>query len=378
MTDETFRPQKRSISEEDIQNAPVNEIPQTTESAASELESMARMRQRAAAEVGAELNNPQLESGVKFTGKIPEGLKQAIAQQRVENSSGPKKRTPVPPKNNVSDMRVTGSNKLEELIAQIATKGSIVYEGIELPSKGKFYNGEDGPSDGIIHIRPMTGEEEEILATPRFVKKGQAINMIFNRCMKENFDSSNFLTQDRTYMLIYLRGISYTPQYDVEVRDPETDQTFATTINLNELYVDHCPPTFGIENLEDVLPVTGYRFRYKLGCGKDEQIVQDYRERRAKSFDLSGQADDTLLFRTAHLIEEIEGLTDKLEIQTLLKKLPIQDVAYLRTIVNEPPFGIDTKVTITNPYTLSDFEIDLPLESNFFFPRAKRKTQITQ
>jgi hypothetical protein len=126
------------------------------------------------------------------------------------------------------------------------------------------------------------------------------------------------------------------------------------------------------------LPVTGYRFRYKLGCGKDEQIVQDYRERRAKSFDLSGQADDTLLFRTAHLIEEIEGLTDKLEIQTLLKKLPIQDVAYLRTIVNEPPFGIDTKVTITNPYTLSDFEIDLPLESNFFFPRAKRKTQITQ
>lgn len=376
MTDETFRPQKRSISEEDIQNAPVNEIPQTTENAASELESMARMRQKAAAEVGAELNNPQLESGVKFTGKIPEGLKQAIAQQRVENSSGPKKRTPVPPKNN--DMRVTGSNKLEELIAQIATKGSIVYEGIELPSKGKFYNGEDGPSDGIIHIRPMTGEEEEILATPRFVKKGQAINMIFNRCMKENFDSSNFLTQDRTYMLIYLRGISYTPQYDVEVRDPETDQTFATTINLNELYVDHCPPTFGIENLEDVLPVTGYHFRYKLGCGKDEQIVQEYRDRRAKSFDLSGQADDTLLFRTAHLIEEIEGLTDKLEIQTLLKKLPIQDVAYLRTIVNEPPFGIDTKVTITNPYTLSDFEIDLPLESNFFFPRAKRKTQITQ
>jgi hypothetical protein len=378
MTDETFRPQKRSISEEDLQNSNVDNQGTSQENTAAGLEAMAQMRQRAAAEVGAELNNPQLESGVKFTGKIPEGLKQAITQQRVEAASGPKKRSSIPPKNNVSDMRVTGSNKLEELIAGIASKGSIVYEGIELPSKGRFYNGEDGPSDGIIHIRPMTGEEEEILATPRFVKKGQAINMIFNRCMKENFDSSNFLTQDRTYMLIYLRGISYTPQYDVEVRDPETDQTFATTINLNELYVDQCPLTFGPENLEDVLPVTGYNFRYKLGCGKDEQVVQDYRDRRAKSFDLSGQADDTLLFRTAHLIEEIEGLTDKLEIQTLLKKLPIQDVAYLRTIVNEPPFGVDTKVSITNPYTLSDFEIDLPLESNFFFPRAKRKTQTTQ
>lgn len=378
MADETFRPQKRSISDDEIQNASSfdNDIPQ--QNVASGLDSMAKMRQQAASEVGEELNNPQLEASVKFTGKIPEGLKQAITQQRVE-SNGPKKRASVPQKNDkVSDMRVTGSNKLEELIAGIATKGSIVYEGIELPSKGKFYDGENGPADGIIHIRPMTGEEEEILATPRFVKKGQAINMIFNRCMKESFDSATFLTQDRTYMLIYLRGISYTPQYDVEVRDPETDQTFATTINLNELYVDQCPQNFTAENLEDSLPVTGYHFHYKLGSGKDEQVVQEYRERRAKSFDLSGQADDTLLFRTAHLIEEIEGLTDKLEIQTLLKKLPIQDVAYLRTVVNEPPFGVDTKVTVTNPYTLSDFEIDLPLESNFFFPRAKRKTQTTQ
>jgi len=139
------------------------------------------------------------------------------------------------------------------------------------------------------------------------------------------------------------------------------------------LYVDYCAADFNPENLEDVLPTTGYRFRYRLAVGKDEQLIQEYRERRAKNFDLSGQADDTLLYRTAHLIEEVEGLTDKLEIQTLLKKLPIQDVAYLRTVVNEPPFGVDTKVNITNPYSLRDFEIELPLESNFFFPRAKRK-----
>lgn len=122
------------------------------------------------------------------------------------------------------------------------------------------------------------------------------------------------------------------------------------------------------------MPVTGYNFKYRLATGKDEQVVQDHRERRAKNFDLTGQADDTLLFRTAHLVEEIEGLTNKLEIQTLLKKLPIQDVNFIRNTVNEPPFGVETKVTINNPYTLSDFEIELPLEANFFFPRAKKKT----
>jgi hypothetical protein len=360
MSEDAFRPQKRQITDGDIGS----EDSGRTE-ASEQLAEMAAMRKRAEEEVGEGFEAPAGENN-PVKGRVPEAFRRAAKMQSGPRDASPKK-----------EMRVTGSGKLEELIAGIGERGSMIYERVELPSRGKFYNGEDGPVDGVIHIRPMTGEEEEILATPRFVKKGQAINMIFNRCMKENFDSSNFLTQDRTYMLIYLRGISYTPEYDVEIRDPETDQTFATTINLNDLYVDYCEADFGGENLVDSLPVTGYNFRYRLAVGKDEQEIQDHRERRAKNFDLSGQADDTLLYRTAHLIEEIEGLSDKKEIQTLLKKLPIQDVAYLRTVVNEPPFGVDTKVSITNPYSLREFEIELPLESNFFFPRARRRTEAT-
>jgi hypothetical protein len=347
MADETFRPQKKSISDEVVND----QREENEESIESEIQS-----------------SQNSETGVKISGNVPEAFKKAIMQQRGKKE--------IPGKQ--PEMRVTGSSKLEELIAGISSKGNMIYEKIELPSKGKFYNGDDGPRDGVIHLRPMTGEEEEILATPRFVKKGQAINMIFNRCMQENYDSSNFLTQDRTYMLIYLRGISYTPEYDVEVKDPDSDQTFATTIDLSSLYVNYCKDDFSLDNLQDVLPVTGYKFRYRLAIGKDEQSVQEYRERRAKNFDLSAQADDTLLYRTAFLIEEIEGLSNKIEIQTLLKKLPINDVAYLRTVVNDPPFGVDTKVSINNPYTLNDFEIELPLESNFFFPRARKKTTMTQ
>jgi hypothetical protein len=361
MSEDAFRPQRRQITEDEVSQEDVE-----SQGANEELAEMAAMRQRAAQEVGEDFVAPQGDFGGRVKGNVPEAFKRA-ARMKANPPAGESRQ----------DMRVTGSGRLEELIAGIGARGNMIYERVELPSKGKFYDGENGPSDGVIHLRPMTGEEEEILATPRFVKKGQAINMIFNRCMKESFDSTNFLTQDRTYMLIYLRGISYTPEYDVEVRDPESDQTFATTINLNDLYVDYCSNEFGVDNLQDALPVTGYKFRYRLAVGKDEQEIQDHRERRAKNFDLSGQADDTLLFRTAHLIEEIEGLTDKREIQTLLKKLPIQDVAYLRTVVNEPPFGVDTKISITNPYSLRDFEIELPLESNFFFPRARRKTEAT-
>jgi len=345
MSDDVFRPQKRQITDDEVNSA-------------NQLEEMANMRKN----IDDEVQNSNFTNNSQVKGNIPEAFKKAAM------SSGNKQTPKIP------DMRVVGSSKLEDLIARIGEKGNIVYEKVNLPSKGKFYDGENGPTDGVIHLRPMTGEEEEILATPRFVKKGQAINMIFNRCIREEFDSANFLTQDRTYILIYLRGISYTPEYDVQIKDPDSDQPFATTINLDELFVDYCPDNFDSSKLEDILPETEYHFSYHLATGKDEQTIQDRRDWKAKNFNTANQADDTLLFKTAHLLEEIEGLTDKTEIQILLKKLPIKDIAYLRTVVNEPPFGVNTKISVTNPYSLKDFEIELPLESNFFFPRAKRKT----
>ena len=270
-------------------------------------------------------------------------------------------------------LRVTGSAKLEELLEGIK-ETTDVYEKIQLPSLGKFYNGEDGPTDGVIHIRPMTGAEEQILATGRFVKKGAAVNMIFNRCMKERYSSEYFLAADRTFLLIWLRGISYSREYDVEIACPFTDKKFAYTIDL-DLDVTQCPADFGPNDLHGVLPTTGYSFSYRLANGQDEQRVNDHRDRKSK-FDTTNQADDTLLYRTALLIEDIEGLTSKDEIQILLQKLPVSDVSYLRNLTNEPPFGVDTKVTIVSPFTMEDFEIELPIEANFFFP--KQRTTQTQ
>jgi hypothetical protein len=365
MADETYRPQKKSIDPSEVTERSSNENQ-------AQLDAMAEMRANLAKEVGVNDRSPQQEGGFEVKGNMPPQFQQALQKQRSQR--GETEKMAVKPRQRQlptnTEMRAVGSDQLEDLIKTI--EGKTIYEPIKLPSLGVFYDGEDGPQDGIIHIKPMTGDEEQILATPRFVRKGQAINMIFNRCMQENYDTENFLTQDRTYMLIYLRGISYTPEYDVEVRDPETDQTFATTIDLNSLYVDFCPESFTPDKLSDVLPTTGFRFSYRLARGGDEQEIQNYRDRRAKNFDTAGQADDTLLYRTALLLNNIEGLTSSVEIGALLKKLPISDVAYLRELTNNPPFGVDTKVSITSPYTLQDFEIDLPLEANFFFPRAKR------
>ena len=323
--------------------------------------------------------NPDLP---KITGNIPPELAAMMNQKPQQNTGN------VPPQNampqNVPQQQpklpatafmppgaVNNTNPALTAILEQLKSHSAQYEEVVLPSLGKFYDGTDGPADGKLHIKPMTGEEEQILATPRFVKKGQAINMIFSKCIKENFKVQNLLTADRTFLLIYLRGISYGTEYEVEVKDPDSDRKFSTVIDLDSLHVTRCPADYG-PTLSEILPKTNLKVFYRLSKGKDETELQEHRERRLK-FTGDGGTDDSLLFRTAQLVESIEGITDKNEILTVLRNLPIQDLSFLRNVVNDPPFGVDTKVTIVSPVSSEEFEIELPLEANFFFPRNKKR-----
>jgi len=312
--------------------------------------------------------------GFNIQGNIPPEFAQALNQARGQQ---PETENPQPRENRTQgkmasfEKREDSSGRLKEVL-EIIKGSSSVYEEIQLPSKGKFYDGENGPTDGVLHIRPMTGEEEQILATPRFVRKGQAINMIFSKCLRESaqFRPENLLTIDRTFLLIYLRGISYSPKYEVEIKCPECEAKFSTTIELNSLYVEGCPEEYG-PILRDSLPTTKLPFAYRLSTGQDEQNINEHRERRVKAFGDSA-ADDTLTYRTAELLEEIDGITNKNELQILLKSLPISDVSHIRNCINEPPFGVDTNISITCPSCFADFSVDLPLEANFFFPRRKK------
>ena len=369
MADEAFRPRRPG------QNTPAGD----QDNGNTAMNMADTMRQMAAGE-DAPLPQKQISEGpnagsFQVTGNVPPAFQaamQAAKQGNMPRQNFSQQGESQPNFKNVSN-NISTSSHLKELLEGL--KGSTtLYEEVELPSKGKFYAEGDGPSNGVVSIRAMTGEEEQILATPRFVKKGQAINMIFQKCLKENFRAENLLTIDRTYLLIYLRGISYSPNYDVEIKCPECDTKFSTSIDLNDLYVEYCPEDYG-PVLQDVLPNTKLPFSYRLSTGKDEQDLQEHRDRRIRAFGDSS-ADDSLIYRTATLLNEIDGITSKNELEVLLKNLPISDVSYIRNCINEPPFGVDTNVEIVCPSCLAEFSLDLPLEANFFFPRRKKtKTQ---
>jgi hypothetical protein len=313
---------------------------------------------------------PPSEGGVEISGNVPPQFKQMLqAAKRGEQMLPQTEQHEQPKQREMPRMTPQGvqSGSLTKLLDRLDVT---TFETISLPSRGFFYDNEILRS-GQLHVRPMTGAEEEILATPRHVRKNEAIDMIFKRCIQESIDPTDLLTIDRNYLLIWLRGISYDSLYEVKVKCPSCENTFDTEINLSLLPVEQCPDDFTTVNLTGTLPKTGCQFSYRLSTGKDEVSILQYRERQAKKF--AGSTDDTLTFRTSLLLNNIEDVNDTKSLQILLKRLPISDVAYLRSLINEPPFGVDTDVGLVCSVCGHEFSIDLPLEASFFFPSFKKK-----
>jgi hypothetical protein len=327
--------------------------------------------------------------GLQITGNVPPGVAEALQASQQRNQpetaagtpNGPSQPPPQmeaapeptpeqPPQmpQQMPHMSMAPPSQVQMLIDKLPRQ----YEEVKLPSLGKFYSGNKALESGVLHLRKMTGEEEEILATPHIVKKNEAIDVIFRKCIQEDVPTEELLTVDRTYLLIYLRGRSISPKYEVEVKCPSCDARFETEINLGQLDVEYCPDDAITSQLCGTLPESGYKFSYRFSRGKDDMLVNSHREQRVSQFG-SQATDDTLSYRTAILLEEIEGVTDTRDLQLLLRRLSMGDVAHLRSCITDPPFGVDTNITIVCPVCTETFKLDLPLEASFFFPRSKRK-----
>lgn len=370
MSDEVFRPGKRKPSNESSINPldnPFHKLKEVHQAAGEEVGN------KATGLPAREAMHPMADAPpIQMSGKVPPEFQKMLNQRNMGNPMAQQdtnfaKQEIARPAMASEAAAPSGrlSPEFESLLSKL--NNVTAWEKINLPSKGKFYT--DIP--GVLHVRPMTGYEEQILTQQRFVKKGQAIDMIFQKCIQEAIQPSKLLAVDRTYLLIYLRAISYTTEYDVEIKCPECSFKFNKVIDLDALELDPCDDNFGVEQLQGKLPTSGFSFKYRLPTGEDDQEVSRHREKRLKAFG-EQQDDDTVMHRTALLLDNIEGVSDKQELMHLLKKLPVNDVVHIRNLTNTPPFGVNTIVPMACPSCYSDFDVDLPFEAGFFFPRKKK------
>ncbi len=388
--DDTFRQERPPINPEEIGSKPIER--ETT------LEDVLAIQRQAgldvAGEPAAEAPVPQaprptgtvqpvIKDGMKVTGQMPPAM-QAALQQRISEVEGqatggppPSDTTHIPsPVMTPQPQITTNDPALQELLAGLTTQH---YEEVVLPSLGRFYSTDQPrvPHNGRLHIRPMTGQEESILSTVRFMRQGRGLEMIFNNCIQEDIDPEQLLSVDRTYLLIYLRGISYGNLYDVKVTCPECNTSFDHEIDLN-LDVKFCPDNFDVSSLTQTLPESGYKFQYRLMNGHDETEVGNHRDKVSRGG--PNTIDDTFLFRSSLSIEWIgtstTTISEKHGIRALLGQLPAKDVNHIRNVLANPPFGTDTSLGMLCASCYGEFNMELPYDANFFFPQVKESPEL--
>lgn len=243
-----------------------------------------------------------------------------------------------------------------------------------LPSRGVLYPKASRLSDGKVLIRPMRGQDEEILLTPSLMRDGEAIERILKRCIQFEdrtglTDPLEMLTQDRIAALIVIRGMTYGENYECRATCGRCGTAFQSNVSLeNDIEVYYAEDPNLREPFETILPDSGMHVKYRLPRGIDERQLNQHTEQRRKKKQGRGREDSTTL-RAIMLTIEIEGITNEEDRRKILNVLTLKDRAHLRDCFNYPPFGIDTRVNFDCPSCFADNPMRLPLGVDFFIPQ---------
>jgi hypothetical protein len=266
----------------------------------------------------------------------------------------------------------SGGKDIASILAHLKSESD--YHPYVLPSRGILYPKASQLSDGKVLIRPMRGQDEEILLTQSLIRNGEAIEMILKRCISFADrtglkDPLEMLTQDRIAALIVIRGLTYGENYECRATCGRCGTTFQSNVSLeNDLEVHYAEDSNLREPFETILPDSRLPVKYRLPRGLDERKITEHMELRRKKNHGRGREDSTT-FRALMLTTEIAGLTSKEDRAKILDVMTLRDRAHLRDCFNYPPFGVDTRVNFICPSCNADNPMRLPLGVDFFIPQ---------
>lgn len=220
-----------------------------------------------------------------------------------------------------------------------------------------------------IHLREMTGREEDILASQKLTPQ-KKINAVVTNCLERIgtiTDKSQFAgivpqlpTGDRVFLLLALRRTSLGDDFPVEDTCPACNTKSSYVLNLGDLETRKLPDPLK-RVFDDVLP-SGKKVRYRLGLGADEERLARVPDDEKPSV--------SLLVRLELLDGKVPSLPE-------IKALAWRDRQALRAMLEEQDGGVDTSLELTCPACGHEFERELDLgQQGFFFPdRVQRDSK---
>lgn len=246
-------------------------------------------------------------------------------------------------------------------------------ETVPLPSKGLIYNQDSWfHMKDSIDIKSMTANEEDILASQAYIKRGVVVDELIKSCvMDRSADPKDLLLGDKNALAVAIRITGYGSNYDCSVFCMHCQHKNDKTFDLSSLKIKSIganPVSNGVNCFAYTLPVSKKVVHFKMMTVKDSEFIESS---IASKRSLLGEFSiGAITSNLENQIISIDGIDDKKLIKEFISMMPAFDSKSLRGYMAKIQPGIDMNVEFTCDNCSAENSVALPMNANFFWPPA--------
>ena len=245
-------------------------------------------------------------------------------------------------------------------------------EIVPLPSKGLVYPKDHPLSAGQVEIKYMTAKEEDILTNTNLLKTGRAIDVLYKSLLVGNgkgqvVQLDDMIVGDKSALMLATRILGYGPEYGITLTDDNGDE-FSHTVDLNSLKVKELDYSIykNTREMDFKLPVSNVTVTFKFKTSKEEDILT----RQALALQKAGKSAGVTT-QLKHSIVAVDGDREVKNIHSFIDTNVIaRDSLALRLYMAEVTPDYDLKIFIDRPDKGIEKELQLPIDTTFFWPRS--------
>jgi len=216
------------------------------------------------------------------------------------------------------------------------------YDMVSLPSQGVFYKNKKKS----VKVTYLNASDENLLATPSLQANGELVNTLISRkILDKDINVIDMPECDKEAILVFLRNTAFGSDYKITLKDPKTEESFETTLDLSILKTNDVGVELDNNN----------EFNHYLEVSKKKvklSFLTPQNERTLKILDEQNKNAVVNTYMTKQLelmVKEIDGNRDPMTIAQFIQTMPIRDSQSIRKIVRENSPSLDLTIPVLTP-----------------------------
>jgi len=216
------------------------------------------------------------------------------------------------------------------------------YDMVSLPSQGVFYKNKKKS----VKVTYLNASDENLLATPSLQASGELVNTLISRkILDKDINVIDMPECDKEAILVFLRNTAFGSDYKITLKDPKTEESFETTLDLSILKTNDVGVELDNNN----------EFNHYLEVSKKKvklSFLTPQNERTLKTLDEQNKNAVVNTYMTKQLelmVKEIDGNREPMTIAQFIQTMPIRDSQSIRKVIRENSPSLDLTIPVLTP-----------------------------